>query len=462
MAVRRLDPVLVDRIAAGEVVERPAAAVKELVENAIDAGARRDRGRRSRAAARRLIRVVDDGAGMAREDLALAVERHATSKLPDGDLRASRTLGFRGEALPSIGAVARLSITTRTRRRRRPAPRSWSRRASRRRCGRRRSTAGHAGRGRATCSPRRRRGSSSSNPTAPRRRRSPRSCAGSPWRIRRSASRSSGDHLTASSYPPEPDGEHGLAAARRPRARRRFRGERRAGRPGPREPAPVRRDWAADLPPRHFGPHPFRRQRPPGARPAAARRRARRLCGRDAFGPPPGAGAVHRLRPGDRRRQRPSGKDRGALPRSGAHALARRQRAARRARPRRLSRRDDRRRPHPRGAAPGDRRAAASRPRRQSRAAGTAFARLRRLAGAHRDCDARAPARLCRAGAGGVYGLCALGGRARRSSGRPSPPTPRSAPRGRRSTAPTSSRRRRTASSSSTSTPPTSASSTSA
>ena len=110
--VRRLDPVLVDRIAAGEVVERPAAAVKELVENAIDAGARAI-DVTIEAGGRRLIRVVDDGAGMTPEDLGLAVERHATSKLPTGDLAAIDTLGFRGEALPSIGAVARLTIVTR-------------------------------------------------------------------------------------------------------------------------------------------------------------------------------------------------------------------------------------------------------------------------------------------------------------------------------------------------------------
>ncbi|MFC4170602.1 DNA mismatch repair endonuclease MutL [Microvirga sp. GCM10011540] len=113
MPVRRLDPILVDRIAAGEVVERPAAAVKELVENAIDAGATSIE-IAVEAGGRRLIRIVDDGHGMTPGDLELAVERHATSKLPDGDLSSIDTLGFRGEALPSIGAVARLAITTRT------------------------------------------------------------------------------------------------------------------------------------------------------------------------------------------------------------------------------------------------------------------------------------------------------------------------------------------------------------
>ena len=111
-SVRRLDPVLIDRIAAGEVVERPASALKELVENAIDARARAIE-ITLEAGGRSLIRVVDDGHGMDARDLALAVMRHATSKLPDGDLSDIRTLGFRGEALPSIGAVAHLAVTTR-------------------------------------------------------------------------------------------------------------------------------------------------------------------------------------------------------------------------------------------------------------------------------------------------------------------------------------------------------------
>src|SRR6516164_11260270 len=112
MPVRQLPEQVVNRIAAGEVVERPASVVKELVENAIDAGASRidvftDGG------GRRRIGITDDGSGMSAKDLSLAVERHATSKLDDEDLLQIRTLGFRGEALPSIGAVARLSIATR-------------------------------------------------------------------------------------------------------------------------------------------------------------------------------------------------------------------------------------------------------------------------------------------------------------------------------------------------------------
>ncbi len=110
--IRLLPERVVNRIAAGEVIERPAAALRELVENALDAGAGRI-AVRLRDGGIELIEVVDDGVGMDSDELALCVLRHATSKLDADDLVRIRTLGFRGEALPSIGAAARLSITSR-------------------------------------------------------------------------------------------------------------------------------------------------------------------------------------------------------------------------------------------------------------------------------------------------------------------------------------------------------------
>ncbi|WP_299779669.1 DNA mismatch repair endonuclease MutL [uncultured Roseobacter sp.] len=110
--IRQLDEAAINRIAAGEVVERPASAVKELVENALDAGSRRitidyaDGGKT-------LIRVQDDGCGMGEDELPLALSRHATSKIDGSDLLAIHTFGFRGEALPSLGAVGRLTIASR-------------------------------------------------------------------------------------------------------------------------------------------------------------------------------------------------------------------------------------------------------------------------------------------------------------------------------------------------------------
>ena len=113
MAVKHLSETLINQIAAGEVIERPASVVKELVENAIDAGATRVE-IATAGGGKALIRVTDDGCGMDSQDLSLAIQRHCTSKLTDG-LDAIATLGFRGEALPSIGSVAKLRIQSRTR-----------------------------------------------------------------------------------------------------------------------------------------------------------------------------------------------------------------------------------------------------------------------------------------------------------------------------------------------------------
>ncbi|RYY23111.1 MAG: DNA mismatch repair endonuclease MutL [Sphingomonadales bacterium] len=114
MSIRRLPEHLVNRIAAGEVVERPASALKELVENAVDAGSTRIAIRLG-AGGTELVEVIDDGCGMSPAEMALALERHATSKLPDDAIDQVTTLGFRGEALPSIASVARLTLESRVR-----------------------------------------------------------------------------------------------------------------------------------------------------------------------------------------------------------------------------------------------------------------------------------------------------------------------------------------------------------
>lgn len=112
MAVKQLSDTVINKIAAGEVIERPASVIKELVENAVDAGATRIEVVTA-AGGKSMMRVTDNGLGMTQQDLTLAVQRHCTSKLMDDDLLLIRTMGFRGEALPSIGSVARLEISTR-------------------------------------------------------------------------------------------------------------------------------------------------------------------------------------------------------------------------------------------------------------------------------------------------------------------------------------------------------------
>ena len=314
MPIRRLSEDMVNRIAAGEVVERPASVVKELVENAIDAGATRIEIVTAGGGVA-LIRVSDDGGGIGRDDLALAVERHCTSKLDGGldDIRIAR-LPRRGAGGDRRGGAARRRLAAAGRRR---TP--W----------RSRSRADGVGAGRAGGAvgrdadrgPRpllRDAGAAQVPEVGARRggRDHRRGAAAGAWPIRRSASRFRAATGRALDLPAATGDD-----ARRARLGRRDGRDFRdnaipidAVREGVRL-AGLRRP--ADLQPRQQ-PRPVPlRQRPAGARQAAPRRAPRRLCRPDEARPPSGRGAVHRARPARGRRQRPSDQGRGPLPRSG-------------------------------------------------------------------------------------------------------------------------------------------------
>ncbi len=315
MAIRQLSEGIANRIAAGEVIERPAAAVKELVENALDAGATRIDVMIG-AGGRRLIRVADDGSGMIRPDLLLCVERHATSKLHDEDLLDIRTLGFRGEALPSIGAVSRLTITTRHA----DEPHAWQLTVDAGLKGEARPAALAAGTRVEIAD------LFAATPARLKFLKSDRAEAAAVADVVKRLAMAhptvafslADDDGTTRHFPAQAFGESGPPRPHRRRGRPRLRPERPSARRLARRGAALRLRGAADLR-QGDGRQPVPlRQRPPHPRPAGARGHSRRLWRHHAPRPPSGRVALPRARPARGGRQRPSGQDRGALPGSGA------------------------------------------------------------------------------------------------------------------------------------------------
>ena len=312
MSIRRLPPELINRIAAGEVVERPASALKELVENSLDAGAGQV-AVRLHAGGLELIEVADDGSGMnpGRDAPRARAPRHLQAA--DDAIDQVTSFGFRGEALPSIASVSRLTLESRVRGGGRLANRDRSRRSRRARGRRRfRPAPGSASRG---CSTRSRRGASS----CARPRSEYAACLDAVKRLAMARSdvgftlEHDGRRILTlqPADPPARVAEIADSRARPPRRRHRLR---------PRRAAADRRHQPADLQPRRRRPAISVRQFAAGEGPPARRRAPRRLSRPDRPRPPSDRGLVRRSPARGGRRQRPSGQDRGPLSRPGRRA----------------------------------------------------------------------------------------------------------------------------------------------